>query len=157
MKTSTRSLTVAAVIVLGFAFGGAANAATQTWGPRTKTWDGAVRVEASGSFWNNAGTANSKVTTKDRKADGNDVHGATNFYIKKIDKTNGTTFWTFFAVKSGDDVSNTTITDRFIKTYPAWASDYDTDQMRIGAFSCAQMGWPVPDQCTSEAILTTSY
>ncbi len=36
-------------------------------------------------------------------------------------------------------------------------SDYDTDQMRIGAFSCAQMGWPVPDQCTSGAILTTSY
>ena len=147
-----------AVAGIAFASGGAAHAATQTWGPRTKAWDGYVRVESSGSFWNSAGTAKSKVTTKDRRADGNDVHGSTIFYIKKLSADGKVYNWTFWGQKSGPDVSNTTVTDTFSMGYPAEGhSTYLTDQMRIGAFSCAQMGWPVPDQCTTHAVLTTTY
>jgi|GEM_PF-1386056 len=82
MNNMRRVLTAFVVAVVAFVSGGAAQAATQAWGPRTKSWNGAIRVESSGAAWNDAGTAKSKVVTKDRKADGNDVHGGTIFYIK---------------------------------------------------------------------------
>jgi len=54
-------------------------------------------------------------------------------------------------------VSNMTVTNTFSAGYPSWSTVYETDQMRVAAFSCAQMGWPVPDQCTSHAVSTFSY
>ncbi len=123
----------------------------QSWGPRTSTYRGIVRVEARGNFTNEAGTAHSLMTVTDRSYDKNSVYGYTSFfsYGQKVD---GKTDWVHQGILSTPEVENTTIRKILRRTMP-----WNHTKMRGEMAGCAQMGWPVPDSCTEPALLTIDY
>lgn len=128
----------------------AANAAT--WAEKTASYNGSVVVRGSGSFDNSAGTAVSTTKTTDAKSDGNTVHSTTRF-LEQTRNASGQLSWTGITTKSTPAIQNKTATQTVKQTYSATG----LGQMRGAIKSCAQMGWPVPDACTTEAILTVSY
>ncbi len=154
-----RTLTVTGVLAVAFTMASAATAATDTWGPRTSYYKSNVVVEASGSFWSVGNTAKTKITVKDRKADGNEVFAQTKFYWQKFQGGPGDrqTVWTQWTQKTGDAVQNTTVTSSFSQDYWSYDPNGPAEKMRTASLACADMGWPVPDSCTSAAVYTRDY
>ena len=122
-----------------------------SWGPVTSTYNGRVRVEGSGSHYNDRGVnAANRMAIKDRSNDGNNVYGATNFYFW-VQSSTGQMIWGDQRHKSTGEVANSTIT----RTLTTSLND-ESEKSRAVSKACAQMSWPVPDSC-GQAVTSWSY
>lgn len=136
-----------------------ASSSSKSWGPRTSSYKNVVRVQGSGTFSQNAGTASSQIYVKDRSKDGNTTYGKTGFYVLKNKWDNGTGGYYQEWVHQG-----TSSTNEYADALNATRVATLQKNLPVNGFSargevwvCAQMGWPVPDKCTTRAILTLDY
>ena len=124
----------------------------QRWGPVTSTYDGKVRVEGSGTFFNDGNThAANRMRITDRRADGNNVYGRTTFLVWRYSTSHGRDTWVTDQRKSTSEWSGGTHTQTVRTDLDSKGSRY-----RGNAEACAQLGWPVPDSCSS-AYPTFNY
>lgn len=127
----------------------------QDWGPVTSTYNGKVRVEGSGTFFNeDQVSAVNRMRIKDRDNDGNTVYGRTSFNVWKFDPYaggSGQFRWVSDQVKSTPEFANAERTYLLSTSLDSQGSRY-----RGHSEACAQMGWPVPDSCSS-AFPTFDY
>ena len=122
-----------------------------SWGPVTSSYDGKVRVEGSGSHYNDRGVnAANRMTIRDRANDGNNVYGSTVFYFW-VESSSGLMVWGDARHKNTGEVANTTIT-RTLTT----SLNGTSEKSRAVSKACAQMSWPVPDSC-GQAVTSWSY
>ncbi len=161
-----RSLKVGAASLLAFIAtglaGGVAYAQGVDWGPLTASYNGQARSSALGFFYIATGTqVTNKVQLKDLMNDGNNVYSNTSFYFYGQNTSCGTdgsgntlTCWWYDTKKS---------TGEFSGVGPTWTlylSDslkVQSSQARGSITDCVQLGWPVPDHCSANAITTLSY
>ncbi|MBX3313208.1 MAG: hypothetical protein KF906_02720 [Actinobacteria bacterium] len=124
----------------------------QNWGPVTSSYNGQVRVRGEGTLYNedNVNAAN-RMKITDPMDDGNNVYGRTTFNVYKWSTSAGRMMWQTDERKSTGEWSGGTRT-RTVKT----SLDANGERYRGESEACAQMGWPVPDSCSS-AYLTFDY
>lgn len=154
MKSSSRRIlaVVATTAAIGLASSFSANAATN-WGPLRASYNGSVVVAGSGKAQINSNRTHQEThfTVTDSKRDGNTVHGYRNLMFW-LPNAQGELAWITKSVASTPAISNTTET-----WYLSKALERTSDRWRVSVKVCAQMGWPVPDKCSSSAIITESY
>ena len=102
---------------------------TEWLSPQTEEEDEADRAEA-------------REATRAEARDGSDANG------------NYLACWNFDRVKQGPEYSyfNTPVTFYMFNSLHVTG-----DRARAAIHTCAQMGWPVPDQCSPDAIATFDY
>jgi hypothetical protein len=124
----------------------------QNWGPVTSSYDGRVRVRGHGVLYNdsNVDAANRMVIT-DPIDDGNEVYGQTTFNVYKWSVVADRMTWQVDEHKETGQWSLGTRT-RTVRT----SLDRNGERYRAESEPCAQMGWPVPDSCSS-AFPTFGY
>lgn len=146
--SSIAALGIAAVI--GLAAAGSASAVN--WGPISSVYNGSTVVSGRGTF-TNAGIANAvtSLTITDSKNDGNNVYGNVAFYLWDRPPAGTTWDWQWMAGKSTPEFANTTQTHSLSFELRATAT-----KARGNVSVCAQMGFPVPNSCTS-AYPTFNY
>lgn len=151
-----RSMRVMA-LVAGMALGGVAlaqPALAATWGPLSSSYDGKVRVRGKGDFTKHLSAyARNRITVTDARSDGNNVYGRTDFQFWRNASTGE---WAWFSSgskstpeHSGYGVTRTTDLQVGLRA--------DSSQARGVSRVCAQMGWPVPDSCSTGAFSTFNY
>jgi hypothetical protein len=124
----------------------------QQWGPITSSYKDRVRVEGEGTFFNDSGAdAVNRMTIKDRADDGNNVYGKTSFMVWKYNSVQGRDTWVLDQAKSTGEIRNQSKTVSLRTSLDQTGSRY-----RGVSQACAQMGWPVPDSC-STAVPTFNY
>lgn len=123
------------------------------WGPKVSYYDGILRVSGEGYFYNDANArAANQMTVHDRAADGNNVYGYTTFKTWKYSSITGSTDWQLIQAKSTSEVSNASINQTLKVNL-----DPNGSRARGETMVCAQMGWPVPDSCSSPSFPTFDY
>ena len=129
------------------------------WGPLTSTYNGQVRVSATGLASKNNSGGQNVINLTDPDKDGNPVYAHTDWFIfgpePNCQLTGGSCAPDFHQVGQSKtpEIQNTSA--QYTHTY----DDLDRagSQLRIVSLACAQMGWPVPDSCSNDAILTFNY
>lgn len=146
-----RSLTAGATLLTALVLGGCTGNAA--WGPLTSSYNGTTRVQGSGLYYPDRGTyAASGMIVRDRANDGNNVYGRTRF-----------AFWQYAGEckchrfvtsrhKSTSEFANETRAETLYESL-TWAGTRSRGQMYV----CAQMGFPVPDNCSNSAYVTFDY
>jgi hypothetical protein len=118
------------------------------WGPLSSRYRGSVVVSGTGSFYNDRGAfATNKMIVTDSKRDRNRVYGRTEFLFG--DRTG----YDFDTARTTGEFENTTVT-RYLSR-PLGRGNYYL--ARAESEVCAQLGWPVPDSCSSVAVTTFRY
>lgn len=138
-----------------------AGAATSSssWGPRDSFYNNIKRVTGQGTFSNSAGTFTSKVTVTDRIKDGNTTYAQTTFLYKAAEWDNASggyvDRWNFGPRKSTAEYADAKNVSR-VGSVKYYAPSHG-DAVRGQISACAQMTWPIPDNCTTPALLTLTY
>ncbi|MBP7929585.1 MAG: hypothetical protein KA110_06430 [Acidimicrobiia bacterium] len=129
-----------------------AGAASKSWGRVTSQYKGNVVVEGWGTHFNDRSlNAANTMTIKDRRDDGNNVYGKTTFYFWRPN-AQGQVTWVQSGVQSTGEWKNATRTVTVkVPLHP------EGSQSRAESQACAQMGWPVPDSCSTGALTTWGY
>jgi hypothetical protein len=149
---------VATVLIAAPAFA----STSVNWGPLASYYKNQERSFSYGSFYNDRSTyATVKAFLNDPSNDGNNAYTNADEYFYEATSTCGTdsngnplTCWAFDRTKQGPeyDYFNTPV------TFYMYNSLHDTaSYARASIYTCAQMGWPVPDQCSPHAVTTFSY
>jgi hypothetical protein len=86
--------------------------------------------------------------------DGNTVYASTQFYAWRYNSIDGSSGFVSIGVRSTAPFSNATKLHTVTRSY---ANEVQGTSMRGLVQSCAQMGWPIPNSCTTPAVLTVSY
>lgn len=153
MKIAATMSRVAAVALLGVlsANSMALAAVTKTgesWGPITASYDGTVRSEAAGSVWEEANAwIYNRITVTDKRADGNTVYGRARFRYYRPSTVSSSWVWGSWNgyTSTGETSSSITVG---IKD-PELSNGIHAE---VGSQACVQLGWPVPDSCSVEAL-----
>ena len=128
----------------------AATSTSVTWGPVYAYYKNIVRAMGAGST-SISGDRTSVLNAfylDDRADDGNNVYGHTtfsfligNYFYDDVTRSTGEySYWTTPVTR--------TLTDR-LRT--------DARAVRAASKVCVQLGWPVPDSCSPQAITTLGY
>jgi hypothetical protein len=124
----------------------------QPWGPISSSYDGKVRVGGEGTLYNDSNAkAVNRMRIVDRRDDGNNVYGKTTFSVWKYNSVQGRDTWVHDQTKSTSEFRNKARTE-----YLETSLDSQGSRYRGESQACAQMGWPVPDSCSS-AYPTFNY
>lgn len=128
---------------------------SKTWGPVTSSYKGQVRVEGKGRFYDQGSRkAVNAIQYRDRMPnDGNSVHVHTQIWWWKHHPSLGRTDWVQGSAKTTPAYSRSTFTDATV----SWDLDSAASRARANPQVCAQMGWPIPDSCTSGGVPTLNY
>ena len=125
----------------------------QQWGTKVSYYDGELRVTGKGVFYNDVNArAASYMDIDDPNDDGNAVYGVTDFMFWKYDSVCKCNVW-----KS-----------KVRPTTSEWQNRRDQQTLKTGLDGaasrargvinvCAQMGWPIPNSCSSESYPTFDY
>lgn len=130
--------------VIGLAAAGSASAVN--WGPISSVYNGSTVVSGRGTFVNQGNaSAVTSFTITDSKNDGNNVYGAQNGYIWDKGASQPVTWdWRYKSGGSTPQFANTT------KTYSlSFALSSTGTKARANLEVCAEMGFPVPNSCSS--------
>ena len=133
-----------------------------SWGPLASYYKNQQRSYSYGTFYDDRATyATVKAYLNDPSNDGNNAYTDAEeyFYEQSIDcgiDSSGyyLTCWAFDRTKQGPEYNyfNTPV------TFSVHSSLHLTGmRARAAIHTCAQMGWPVPDQCSPDAIATFDY
>ncbi|MFI8102085.1 hypothetical protein [Streptomyces sp. NPDC086023] len=123
----------------------AETASAVNWGHVTAMYDGRQRATAYGTFFNDRDVnAKNKVLSKDLAPDGNTVYTAGHWYYEGGGEV--------FPLNTPEH--NHTYYVAHYRTHPL---DPKAKSVRGGTRACVQLGWPVPDTCSAEALPTFSY
>jgi len=123
------------------------------WGPKVSYYDGTLRVSGEGDFYNaQASWATNAATVNDRADDGNSVYSKTNFSFLEYDSSCSCNRYKNASSHSTPEISNRSQTDT-VRT-PLHGN---SSTARAEVYVCAQMGWPVPDSCSSAALPSFNY
>lgn len=123
------------------------------WGPLESYYNKQVRVEGSGLYYpEGAAKAASGMIVADRANDGNSVYGRTVFFFWEHDPYCGCMTYKRKSSKSTAEWSNKTKAETLTQALSATSSI-----SRGEMFVCAQMGWPVPDNCSNSAFVSFNY
>jgi len=158
MRRRLRALTLVAGGIAGAVLFASPAFAGVSWGPLTSSYNGITRSSSHGTFDNVSGVyASVHAWLNDTSNDGNNVYTNADFYFYEYDGVNcgaaGTCFVFDYAAQSKEyTYSNTPITFYLQRHLHAQAA-----QARASIYTCVQLGWPVPDHCSSRAIATFSY
>jgi hypothetical protein len=149
-------------------FGVAQTSAAADWGPRTSSYNGSVRVQGDGTVTRLAGGSKSWVVAKDRMSDGNAVYGYTNWFrISEVCYSFGggkvitgsisacEIYSSPFGRMSTTEVSGsgkTTANSRTQSWCDSNGNNCAYNGLKVVAGACAQMGFPIPDNCTSAYV-----
>ena len=133
-----------------------------SWGPLASYYNSQQRSYSSGTFYDDRATyATVRAYLNDPSNDGNNAYTDAVEYFYEADSSCGLdsgghylTCWAYDRTKQGPEYSyfNTPVTFYMYNSLHAAA-----DRARASIHTCAQMGWPVPDQCSPNAIATIDY
>lgn len=152
-------------VSLALLMGGSQLALADSWGPKTSTYNGNVVVEGYGTITRYAQYSRSGVTAKDRRSDGNTVYGqsrwqrlderCTSFGISKI--IEGTVTSCDEQLTTVKTYTTRETTSLVYGSFNQYWCDQNGDNcanngLKVRAYACAQMGWPVPDSCTYAVV-----
>jgi hypothetical protein len=166
VRTLTRRLLIASAVT-GAAVLAAATPAlavsSVSWGPLASYYKNQQRSYSSGTFFDDRATyATVKVYLNDPSNDGNNAYTDADEYFYEPDLIDcgadsaghPLTCWAFDRKKQSAEYSysNTPVTFYLYNSLHAKG-----DRARAAIHTCAQMGWPVPDQCSPDAIATIDY
>jgi len=135
LRRASSALVVAAIAAIAFPMG----ALAATWGPRYSSYDGTRRVMAEGVLTRYANRSYSKVRVCDQRNEGWPVYGWTS-WSQVIDGA---------GTQSGAGTSMTTgetATCASKERNVSWTSFFG---FWVRSGGCAQVGWPVPDNCVA--------
>lgn len=151
-----KKLTISAVAALSMFVASGCDGGGATWGPVTSSYKGQVRVEGRGRFFNEGyRTATNSIQYRDpMQNDGNNVYVRTTIRWWKRNYV-GDLGWVAGGSKpkSTKEIKESRLTDAKV----SWDLDGDASRVRANPQVCAQMGWPVPDSCTSGGVPTFDY
>jgi hypothetical protein len=143
-----RTLQVLALVVAGMLAAQPVSAAS--WGPVSSWYNDIRRSTAEGDTTKeaNARVLNTfKIT--DNRTDGNNVYGKSTVYFRKQN------IWVTGSTKSTPEVQD--LGGR-ARTYELrWQLDPQGDRARTASRACVQLGFPVPDRCSSESLASFGY
>jgi hypothetical protein len=135
---------------------------TVSWGPLASYYKNQQRSYSFGTFYDDRATyATVKAYLNDPSNDGNNAYtDAYEYFYESAfgcgSDANGNYLacWNFDRVKQGPEYSyfNTPVTFYMFNSLHVTG-----DRARAAIHTCAQMGWPVPDQCSPDAIATFDY
>ncbi len=156
-------LTSVAVGILTLAVATPALATTSvSWGPLAAYYKNQQRSYSYGTFYVDRATyATVRAYLNDPSNDGNNAYTDAREYFYEPNAQCGTdgagnplTCWAYDRLKQGPEYSysNTPVT-----FYMYNSLHPQGDRARAAIHTCAQMGWPVPDQCSPDAIATVDY
>jgi hypothetical protein len=158
MRRRLRALILAAGGIAGAVLLASPAFAGVSWGPLTSSYNGITRSSSHGTFDNVGGVyASVHAWLNDTSNDGNNVYTNADFY-----------FYEYYPESCGNAGSC------FVEDYSAQSKEYtysntpttfylqrplhdQASQARASIYTCVQLGWPVPDHCSSRAIATFSY
>ncbi|MFF3350739.1 hypothetical protein [Streptomyces sp. NPDC002779] len=125
----------------------AGSASAVSWGSVTSSYDGKSRSTAYGSFYNSNNVyAKNKVLSKDLAADGNTIY------------TRGQWYWNEGVTQTGGSMNTPEHNHTYYVTnYVQQPLKGASSSVRGGTSACVQLGWPVPDKCSVEALPSFSY
>lgn len=127
----------------------------KVWGPLSSTYSGNVVVRGQGYASVSSTSARDTIKVKDPLRDGNTVYGhvAFSFYKYRCNAVDQcATQWVAAGTKTTPEIADQE--HSYLRT---WALDRDALKVRMATRVCAQMGWPVPDSCSNDAIVTFDY
>jgi len=123
------------------------------WGPKVSYYNNQLRVSGNGRFYNDAASrAANLMSVADENNDGNTVYGVTDFYFWLYDSGCNCSQYKETGRQSTNEWENSTHSQTL-----KWNLDIASNSVRGASFVCAQMGWPVPNSCSSAALPTFSY
>lgn len=149
--------------VAALAMASPALAATSvSWGPLASYYKSQQRSYSYGTFFLDRSTyATARVFLNDPSNDGNNAYtDAVEYFYEPSasvcggDSTHTNTCWVYDRTKQGPEYTyaNTPVT-----FYLYNSLHVQGDRARAAIHTCAQMQWPVPDQCSPDAIATIDY
>lgn len=128
-----------------------------SWGTLTATYKNQARSQSSGTFYNDRAVyATVFAWINDPSNDGNNAYTDADEYFWESSITNcgGASYcWVFDRTKQGPEYNyfNTPT------TFYMYNSLHNASRARALIHTCAQLGWPVPDSCSPNAIVTFDY
>lgn len=141
------------LVLAAVTIGAAQTAMAVAWGPLSSYYNNIKRVTGWGDFYNEGfAYATNKITVRDDSNDGNTVYGRSLHQFWKWNNLQGTETWHGSTFMATPEFSNTTRT-----YYHKKGLDSQASKARVQTKACAQMGWPVPDSCTSTAYPSFNY
>ncbi|WP_314244022.1 hypothetical protein [Streptomyces sp. DSM 40907] len=130
-------------VLLGTVVAGSASAVG--WGSVTVSYDGKSRATAYGDFRNDRNIrAKNKVMSKDLAADGNTVYTTGNWYFE-----NGAEVHALNTPEHNHTY--------YVTHYLSHPLEPTAKSVRGGTRACVQLGWPVPDTCSDQALPSFEY
>jgi len=132
--------------VLAAIFSGSAASAV-SWGSVTSSYDGKSRSTAHGDFYNSGNVyAKNKILSKDLAADGNTIYTEGHWYFNDA---------------AGHEVIGLNTPEHnhtyYVTNYKQTELEAAASSVRGGTRACVQLGWPVPDHCSAQALPSFSY
>lgn len=132
--------------------------ASVSWGPLTATYNGITRSSSHGTFDNVSSVyASVHAWINDTSNDGNNVYTDADFYFYEYDAIGcgsaGVCF-NYDRTKNSKEYTYSNTPTTFYLQDPLHAA---ASQARAAIYTCVQLGWPVPDSCSTRAIATFSY
>jgi hypothetical protein len=123
----------------------AGSASAVSWGSVTSSYDGKNRSTAYGNFYNSGNIyAKNKVLSKDLAADGNTIYTEGHWYYN-----DGVESWPHNTPEHSHAY--------YVTNYVQHNLRGSASQVRGGTRACVQLGWPVSDRCSAEALPSFSY
>jgi hypothetical protein len=165
VRTIVRRVVAVSVLSCAAAMAAATPALAATslsWGPLASYYKSQQRSYSYGTFFDDRATyATVKVYLNDPSNDGNNAYTDADEYFYEPNALScgssglgAGTCWVFDRRKQSAEYSyaNTPVTFYLYNSLHAFG-----DRARASIHTCAQMGWPVPDQCSPDAIVTIDY
>jgi hypothetical protein len=137
------------------AFGIAAPASAVGWGTLTATYNSQARATGYGNFYNGSNIkAINDYRLNDVANDGNNSYGKTNFLFYGYHSSCGGDCWYSKKIQSTGEYTyfNTPVTKALYSYLEPQATTARGD-----SYVCVQLGWPVPDKCSSHAYPSFNY
>lgn len=147
-------VTVAALAAPAQGGGAAGVSNSHDWGPLSSYYKKQKRVEGHGRVYiHNASEVRTEYVLTDPAKDGNTVYARTEYYFWRLCGSGDTApSWCLSQSRSTKEIRNTTKTFTTAQSLHTQAAS-----VRAVVQVCAQMGWPVPDSCSDEAVITIAY
>lgn len=137
-------------------------ATSVSWGPLASYYKSQQRSSSYGTFFDDRATyATVKVWLNDTSNDRNNVYTDADEYFYEPDAivcgssgVGANTCWVFDRTKQSPEYSwsNTPVTFFMYNSLHPLG-----DRARASIHTCVQLGWPVPDSCSPNAIATIDY